>query len=227
MIGLVQPTRPMKTFVKFLDISYRILLVTLFIVAGLAALSAFGMPGSYKLFVVQTGSMQPAIKTGSLVVIKPFDKYENGEVISYKVQPTADIKNPKAVITHRVYEVSQEKGITYYTTKGDANETPDFNKVAKDSVLGKVILNIPLLGYPVGFAKTQTGFVLLIVIPATIIVYSELMNIKNEAKKLIAERRKRKLTPKEKLEVKIGKEEIAAEKGIKKFFKKIAAKFSK
>lgn len=223
----MQPTRPMKTFVKFLDIFYWVLLVTLFTVAGLAALSAFGMPGSYKLFVVQSGSMQPAIKTGSLVVIKPSAKYEKGDIISYKVQPTADIKNPKAVITHRIYEVLQEKGITYYTTKGDANETPDFNKVAKDLVLGRVIFNVPVLGYPVGFAKTQTGFVLLIVIPATIIVYSELMNIKNEAKKLIEERKRRKLSFKEKVEVEIGGEEIKAESRIKRLLKKIFSRRKK
>ncbi len=217
----------MKTLAKFLDIFYKFLLAALFIVAGLAALSAFGVPGNYKLLVVQSGSMQPAIKAGSLIVIKPSEKYEKNDIISFKAQPGADINNPKAVVTHRIYEVAEEKGITYYTTKGDANKSPDVEKVPKDFVLGKVIFNVPLLGYPIGFAKTQTGFIVLIVIPATIIVWSELMNIKNEAKKLIAERKKRKLTAKEKLKVKIGKEEMVAEKGIKKFLKKISAKFSK
>jgi len=36
----------------------------------------------------------------------------------------------------------------------------------------------------VTFAKSKEGFLLLIVIPATLIIYSEILNIKNEIKKL-------------------------------------------
>ena len=37
-------------------------------------------------------------------------------------------------------------------------------------VLGKTLFSIPLIGYVVEFAKTQTGLVLLIIIPAIIIM---------------------------------------------------------
>jgi len=160
----------------------------------LAALSAFGLPKQLRLFVVESGSMAPVVKTGSLVLVRPSDTYQKGDIITYKVEAEADIKNPKLTITHRIHEIKKENGLTYYTTKGDRNDLPDMNPAPSNWVLGKVVATIPLLGHPVGFAKTQTGFILLIVIPATIIVYSELTNIKNEAKKLLAERKKRRLT---------------------------------
>jgi hypothetical protein len=86
--------------------------------------------------------------------------------------------------------------------------------------LGKVVFSIPLLGYAAGFARTRDGLIVLVIIPATLIVYSELMSIKNETVKLLRERKKRKLTPKEKVELELGKEEIKAEKWYHKLFKK-------
>lgn len=164
----------------------------LIIVTTLSALSVIGLPRNFRAFVVQSGSMNPAIKVGSIVFIQPQTNYAKEDVITFRVGEDADIKNPKAIITHRIVDITQENGKTFYITKGDANDTPDLTPRPADLVLGKVILTIPYLGYPVGFVKTQTGFITLIVIPATIIVYSELLIIKSEMIKLLKERKKKK-----------------------------------
>ena len=208
-------------FKKILKGLYWLLLIVLLVIAGSAALSALGLPQEYRLFVVQSGSMEPTIKTGSLVIVKPESQYIKGDIITFKVQPQADIKNPNLLISHRIVDIKGVNGQTFFITKGDANNTPDMELRPEGNVLGKVIFSIPYLGYPVGFAKTQNGFILLIVIPATIIVYSEAITIKNETKKLLAERRQRKLTTQEKIELEIGEEEIEIEKWYKKLWKKI------
>ena len=59
-------------------------------------------------------------------------------------------------------------------------------EVSGGQVLGRVFWDIPYVGYPIAYAKTQTGFIVLIVIPATLLVYSELQNIKREVQKKIA-----------------------------------------
>ena len=41
------------------------------------------IPGNVELKIVQSGSMEPAILTGSIVVIKPSSAYEVGEVITF------------------------------------------------------------------------------------------------------------------------------------------------
>lgn len=172
------------------NVFYWFVLAVMIVIAGTAALSAIGLPKQLMLFVVQSGSMEPAIKTGSVVFVKPQADYKVGDIVTFKQSANADIKNPSLTITHRIAAVD-DQGV--FTTKGDANNIEDMNKLAKDMVLGRVLFGLPYLGYPVGFVKTQTGFILLVVVPATIFVYSELQNIKKEFRKLTKERKKRKL----------------------------------
>jgi signal peptidase len=176
------------------NIVYWLIVLVLVIIAGVTAVSALDIPGSIKLYTVQSGSMTPAISAGSLVLSKPTDDYRIGDVITFKAEKDRLIKNPKYTTTHRVHDIKETAlGQVEYVTKGDANNTPDSQVVVKDLVLGKTVFSIPLLGYPISFAKTREGLVILIIIPATMIIYSEMLNIKNEAKRLILERKKRKL----------------------------------
>lgn len=206
---------------KTLNIIYFALIFILVLIASLSILSVLQIPRQYRIFVVQSSSMKPFIKRGSLIFLKKASKYKKGEIITYKMSDKADIKDPRLTITHRIVKVTSNKKDIYYETKGDANNISDLYPVNKKLILGKVVYIIPYLGYPVGYAKTQTGFILLIVIPATLIVYAELMSIKKEALRLIRERKNRKLTMKEKIEERVGEEVIALEKEVKKDVKKV------
>jgi len=160
------------------------------ITAGLSAMSVLGIPQGLRTFVVQSGSMQPAIKTGSLVFVKPQSDYQIDDIVTAKLDINADIKNPATTVTHRITEIKTEDDKTSYVTKGDANQSVDMNTRSKDMIIGKVVFTLPYLGFPVGFAKTQTGFIALIVIPATIIIYSELLKIKQEIVEIIKNKKK-------------------------------------
>ena len=129
---------------------------------------------NYKLFVVMSGSMEPTIKTGSVVVIKPQNDYFKGDIVTFQ-----NLTKSKTTVTHRIIEASGSA----YITKGDANKTADTSELRKGQILGKEILAVPLIGYVINFAKTQVGLIILIVIPAVIIVYNELLNIKKEIEK--------------------------------------------
>lgn len=209
-----------KVIRKTGKVLYGFIFAFLIIVAGVIAISAFKIPGNYKLLVVQSGSMEPVIKQGAIVVVKPVGEYKIGDIITVR-EPA----NPKVSLTHRIAEIKEIDGKMFYVTKGDANDSPDTEERPEENVLGKVIFSVPYLGYLVGFAKTRDGLIFMVIIPATLIIYSELISIKNETKKLLKERKKRKLTLKEEVEVEIGEEEIKAEKGIKKFVKKIKGLF--
>ena len=166
---------------------YWLILAFLIFVAGFTAMSALNLPGNYKLFVVMSGSMEPTIKTGSVVVVKPEKTYVKGDVITFQ-----DPTKSKTTITHRIFEASGSA----FLTKGDANKTPDTTEIRKGQILGKEILTVPFIGFVINFAKTQVGLILLVIIPAVIIVYNELLSIKNEVKKLILERKNKKILPK-------------------------------
>jgi len=210
----------MRKTTKIIKFAYWLLMILLVIIACLSAMSVLGLPKSFRAFVVQSGSMSPALKVGSIVFVQPEKQYNKGDIITFKAGGDADIKNPQATITHRIVAITQNQGGTFYTTKGDANDSPDMTLRLAGLVLGKVVWSVPLIGYPVGFIKTQVGFILLIVIPATIIIYSELLTIKNESIRLIKERRTRKLTPIENVEEKIGEEINEVETDVKKLVNK-------
>ncbi len=196
--------KKIKTFSSFI---YWVLLVSVLLIGLVAATSAFNLPGSYKIYAVQSGSMEPTIKTGSIVIIKPESSYNRGDVVTFK-----DPQFPDATVTHRIFDVKQLNDQTVFITKGDANNAPDENPSSENQVVGREILAIPYLGYPIGFARTKNGFILLIIIPSTIIIYSELINIKNETGKLIAAKKKRKLSLTEEVEEKVAEEIAAVEK---------------
>ena len=80
--------------------------------------------------VIVSGSMEPTIKTGALILIhfSDFEDCEVGDVITY-YHPGFD-----ELVTHRIVE----KGEDYYWTKGDANTARDDVSVIKDNFYGKV-----------------------------------------------------------------------------------------
>ena len=213
----------MKAIIKII---YWLVVILLLLIATMVALSSLNIPGGIKLFTVQSGSMEPEIQKGSLIILKSFSTYSKDDIITFKSENDRQNSNPKVTTTHRIYEVEYINNVKTFLTKGDANNAPDAGTVDEVLVLGKVIFSVSFLGYPISFAKTKEGLLLLIVIPATIIIYSELLNIKNEALRLIRER-KRKLTVTEKIKVEIGEEEIKVERGFKKFWNRIKRIFNK
>lgn len=170
---------------------YVVTIGTLLVIAAVVAMSALPIPGGIKLFTVQSGSMEPAINTGSVVVVKPQSEYRLNDIITFKDKKDIANKQPATTTTHRVHDIKQTEMGIMYQSKGDANSAPDGEFVSPDLVIGKVIISIPLIGFPVSFARTQTGLLVLIVIPSTLIVYSELMNIKKEISLLLIKRKEK------------------------------------
>jgi len=177
----------MKKLKIITNVVYWLVILFLVFIALITAFSVIKGPAGLRFFVVQSGSMEPKIKTGSVVLVAPQKEYKENDVITFLANPQANLKQVQATVTHRIIKVNNDEGRINYQTKGDANEDPDRELVYEKNVLGKVRLSIPYFGYVVGFTKTQTGFILLIVIPATLIIYSELVNIKKEIARLLSE----------------------------------------
>lgn len=103
----------------------------------------------YDIYTVVSGSMEPAIPTGSLAYIREArpEDIQEGEVIAFYGG-----RDRTAVITHRVVENNTLMG--QFTTKGDANEKEDINPAAYEDFIGKLVLSIPFLGE---LARLLTG----------------------------------------------------------------------
>ena len=162
---------------------YYVFLVAIILVAVLLVWSALPMKNGPKVFIVQSGSMEPAIKTGSVVVVKSASDYKVGDVITF-----GPYSKTKAPTTHRIFDVKVENGQPVYITKGDANNAPDQRQVAKRDIIGKVLLDVPYVGYAVAAAKTPVGFTAIIIIPAAVIIYDEIRKILGEIRNLKKEK---------------------------------------
>lgn len=107
------------------------------------------MPFGYGGAVVLSGSMEPAIMTGELIVVKAEDSYAVGDVVVYQ--------SGKMLVVHRIVDMDAET----VTTRGDANNTNDV-PIELKQIKGRVIVHVPHVGALVRLLKTPAATILLI-----------------------------------------------------------------
>ncbi|MDR2903938.1 MAG: signal peptidase I [Clostridiales bacterium] len=115
--------------------------------------------GPYRLLTVLTGSMEPTIPVGSLIVTREIgeETIEVDDIITYR-----PVDDSAVLVTHRVVAVRPEDGL--FTTKGDANNQPDRNPVERDAIVGKTVFTIPMLGIMLNFLRTPPGMIAMVVV---------------------------------------------------------------
>ncbi len=98
----------------------------------------------YKVYVVHTGSMSPAIPPKSAVIVREGD-YRVSQVISYRTK--------SGVVTHRLIDMTGD----VLRTKGDANRTADPSTISRAQVIGGVVAAPRMLGYWIVYFKNPAG----------------------------------------------------------------------
>jgi len=160
---------------KILKIGYEVSVGILLLIAVFVAIPLFPTIGNYKIKIVISGSMEPTIHTGSIVVVKPEKKYLPGEIITFGKDAKKDIP-----VTHRIVEMRAQEGKYVYRTKGDANSTEDMKEISENIIIGKVLFSVPLLGFIFDFVKKPIGFILLVILPSMIVILGEVEKISKE-----------------------------------------------
>lgn len=120
--------------------------------------------GLISFFIVKTGSMEPAIKKESLILVVPNSNYKVNDIITYKKSSTT--------ITHRVVDQPDE---SVFKTKGDNNETADLDLVNRSLIIGKVIFVLPFFG----FLATRNFLILAMLLMGSWYGYSYFISKKN------------------------------------------------
>ncbi|MGC4018049.1 MAG: signal peptidase I [Muricomes sp.] len=106
----------------------------------------------YEVYTVVSGSMEPAIPTGSLVFVhnQSPEKIEKDDVIAFYSETSNG-----AIITHRVVQNNTVSG--EFITKGDANAAEDMNPIGYDYLIGKVVWSMPVFGRILAAIVTTSG----------------------------------------------------------------------
>lgn len=164
---------------KLLKIGYYVFLGLLGVVALTVAISALPITGGIKILAVLSGSMEPAIHTGSVVLVRPHATYNIGDIITFKGTGAKQVS-----ITHRVAEMRTDRGVPSYITKGDANNAADSRVISQKEVIGSVIFSVPYFGYAVETARKPYGFAALIILPALLIIGDQLSRVWKEIRNM-------------------------------------------
>jgi signal peptidase len=127
-------------WVVFLSV---VLLLTSTIIAVNVAKSRGELPsiGGFQLFAVESGSMEPTLKTGSLILSrKPADpaSLQEKQIVTFRT-------STGYIVTHRIIEVVKtEDGGVAYRTKGDNPvNSPDQELLTPDRVIAVFRARIP------------------------------------------------------------------------------------
>ncbi|WP_440990693.1 signal peptidase I [Haloarchaeobius baliensis] len=149
------------------------LLVLIVVVVPFVVYSFPGAVGADHSFVVLSGSMEPEIAPGDVVVVdeRSTDAIAEGDVITFV---RGESGKP---VTHRVVGVEERGETTVFTTKGDANEDVDAQPVPAGNVIGEVTVTIPYIGHVIQFAQRPVGFVLLVLLPLGLLGLSEVWTV--------------------------------------------------
>jgi signal peptidase len=161
---------------------YKVLLVVVVVVGIAVVAGQVGLIG-FRALTVQSGSMEPAIGRHSVVVVTQATSLAVGDVITFE-----HAEEPDILITHRIVDVTGAGDNAVYTTKGDGNDDVDLDPVPAQSVVGKVRFSIPWIGLAVTWTRTDLGFIVLIIIPATLIVHQEILNLRQQYRDRAAKR---------------------------------------
>jgi len=147
-----------------------ILLCAIFVIHALLSIAfSQNLPFGIKFYSSKWRSMEPAIYTGSLLIVQEQPDYDVGDIITYY----AKINNKEEIITHRIFRI----GGNVYTTKGDANEAIDEELIIPRLIIGKTIGIIPKMGSYLLFLRSSTGLIFCITIPMIIILNVEVFTI--------------------------------------------------
>lgn len=115
----------------------------------IAVVLVFLIPRVFRIsqHVVLSGSMEPAIPTGSLCYLSHgvgVEEIRKGQIIGFQ-------RADGNLVVHRVTKI--EEDVLY--TKGDANDQEDLAPVSKEDYVGMVVYVIPYLGYWTAFLQER------------------------------------------------------------------------
>lgn len=111
--------------------------------AVLMTFSVLSFSGVMKARIVLTGSMEPAISIGDIILTTPTSRLtpKQGDVVAYTAKRFDG--SPVGVFSHRIIGGDAQTG---FIVQGDANPNPDVQRPLIPDIEGVVVFVIPFLG---------------------------------------------------------------------------------
>jgi signal peptidase len=121
-------------------------------------------------FTVMSGSMEPTIATGDVVVDRGITARDArvGDIVTF---PDPGEPGGGRLLTHRIRSIAPgPRGTLAITTQGDANNAPERWTMPPDGRLGRVLVRVPHAGRALAFSRTPAGRMALFSVPLTVLL---------------------------------------------------------
>lgn len=160
----------LKKAIKYAGIFVSVLLVLVLVVNVTIIVKSYIHPDrvpdflGYKPFIVLSGSMEPAIHAGDLIITRVTEPEHiaEGDIIAFRAD-----KN--VIVTHRVTDVQTGEGLTFLT-KGDANTGADARAVGAGEMEGIYLCRLAGVGNFAMFLQTPLGMLLFVITPLCLFI---------------------------------------------------------
>lgn len=176
----------MKKAVNILNRILSIILVLVLLLAGYIFItvlragkdtvpSVFG----FSFLQVATGSMEPTIPIGTIIVVRQTDAalIKEGDVICFYSSDPMIHGKPN---THRVVRIEQDNGRLAFITMGDAAEEEDPYPVYPDQLIGVYVFKLRTRNIA-GVLHSPYFFFFALLVPLCVVVFVELLSVKKSA----------------------------------------------
>jgi signal peptidase len=125
-----------------------------------AVVVVVGLLSGYRSFVVHSGSMEPTLAAGDLIISRRAHPTAlvSGDIVTFN-----DATRDGTLVTHRVVSVAREASSVAVVTRGDANTGVERWSVAADGTVGVLRMHIRGIGRTlqiVGSAPARVGLLL-------------------------------------------------------------------
>lgn len=179
----------MKAVKKIINVIIDIVVVLILIISILVVTMSLtsrssGVPNLFGVapITVASDSMEDTLMVNDLIFCEVrtdyvYDDYAVGDIVTFN----QEIEGETRFNTHRIVEVVEDNGITYYKTQGDNKDTnpvPDEKLKTANDIVAKYTGNkIGGVGAFFSFIRTQLGFFLVILLPMILFFVYEAVRV--------------------------------------------------
>ena len=138
---------------------------------GIALALALPFTFDARPLTVLSGSMEPALDTGDVVVVQrigPLDA-RPGDIVTFR-----DPEQPGRLVTHRVRALRVQADQVRFVTRGDANNVSERWQVSARGEISRVLYRIPNLGHALMLLRSSGVFALMFAVALAVLLVLEL-----------------------------------------------------
>lgn len=147
--------------IKFLNILFCICIIyniMFFIYTTITQKEYFSVFG-ISLFSMENELMEEEISKNDLIITKDITRYQDNLTINDNIV----YERNKQIKINKIIKINQDNGKTEYVTKAIKNYHPENEPVKNGQIIGKVILNIPILGILLNILQSKITTIIIII----------------------------------------------------------------